>query len=56
MKRFGIHMMTGSNNLEPYYFAQVVDKLMIIAGEIFPKLVIKPEFVDIGGGQGVPYI
>ncbi|GAB1372388.1 hypothetical protein MASR1M45_24500 [Candidatus Kapaibacterium sp.] len=24
-KRFGIHMMTGSNNLEPYYFAQVVE-------------------------------
>lgn len=55
VKRFGIHMMTGSNNLEPYYFAQVVDKLMIITGEIFPKLGIKPEFVDIGGGQGVPY-
>lgn len=55
VKRFGIHMMTGSNNLEPYYFAEVVDKLMMIAGEIFPKLDIKPEYFDIGGGQGVPY-
>lgn len=55
VKRFGIHMMTGSNNLEPYYFAEVVDKLMMIAGEIFPKLDIQPEYFDIGGGQGVPY-
>lgn len=55
VKRFGIHMMTGSNNLEPYYFAEVVDKLMMISGEIFPKLNIVPEYFDIGGGQGVPY-
>lgn len=55
VKRFGIHMMTGSNNLEPYYFAEVVDKLMMIAGSIFPKLDIVPEYFDIGGGQGVPY-
>lgn len=55
IERFGIHMMTGSNNLEPYYFYQVVDKLMMIAGNIFSKLGIKPEYIDIGGGLGVPY-
>ena len=54
-KRFGIHMMTGSNNLEPYYFAQVVEKLMMIAGNIFDKLGTVPEYVDIGGGFGIPY-
>lgn len=53
--RFGIHMMTGSNNLEPYYFAQVVEKLMMIAGSIFNKLNIVPEYIDIGGGFGIPY-
>lgn len=53
--RFGIHMMTGSNNLEPYYFAQVVEKLMMISGNIFNKLGIVPEYVDIGGGFGIPY-
>lgn len=53
--RFGIHMMTGSNNLEPYYFAEIVDKLMIIAGDIFSKLGAVPEYIDIGGGFGVPY-
>lgn len=55
IKRFGIHMMTGSNNLEPYYFAEVVDKLLTIAGNVFTKLDIAPEFIDIGGGFGIPY-
>lgn len=53
--RFGIHMMTGSNNLEPYYFAEVVDKLLTIAGNVFSKLGIVPEYIDIGGGFGIPY-
>jgi diaminopimelate decarboxylase len=53
--RFGIHMMTGSNNLEPYYFAEIVDKLLTISGTTLSKLNIIPEFVDIGGGYGVPY-
>jgi diaminopimelate decarboxylase len=55
IKRFGIHMMTGSNNLEPYYFAQVVEKLMMIAGRLFDKLGTVPEYIDIGGGMGIPY-
>lgn len=55
VNNFGIHMMTGSNNLEPYYFAQVVEKLMMIAGNVFNKLGITPEYVDIGGGLGIPY-
>lgn len=55
VKRFGIHMMTGSNNLEPYFFAEIVDKLMMIAGDIFNELDIIPEYVDIGGGFGIPY-
>ncbi len=55
IKRFGLQMMTGSNNLEPYYFAETVEKLMNIAGGIFPKLGVKPEYIDIGGGYGVPY-
>ena len=55
IERFGIHMMTGSNNLEPYFFAEIVDKLMMIAGDIFNKLGKTPEYVDIGGGFGIPY-
>lgn len=55
INRFGIHMMTGSNNLEPYFFVEVIEKLMNIAGRVFPKLGIIPEYFDIGGGYGVPY-
>lgn len=55
IERFGIHMMTGSNNLEPYFFAEIVDKLMMISGDIFSKLGKIPEYVDIGGGFGIPY-
>lgn len=55
IERFGIHIMTGSNNLEPYYFAEIVEKLMMIAGNLFKSLNIKPEYIDIGGGFGVPY-
>ncbi|MFO7735964.1 MAG: diaminopimelate decarboxylase [bacterium] len=55
ISRFGIHMMTGSNNLEPLYFAQIVEKLMIIAADIFSDLGSLPEYIDIGGGFGVPY-
>jgi diaminopimelate decarboxylase len=55
IRRFGIHMMTGSNNLEPLFFAEITDKLMHIAGEIFTRLGVVPEYVDIGGGFGIPY-
>jgi diaminopimelate decarboxylase len=55
IKRFGIHMMTGSNNLEPFYFAEITDKLMHIAGTVFGELKVKPEYIDIGGGFGIPY-
>jgi len=55
IRRFGIHMMTGSNNLEPFYFAEITDKLMHIAGKVFGEIGIKPEFIDIGGGFGIPY-
>ncbi|GAB4189508.1 MAG: diaminopimelate decarboxylase [Calditrichia bacterium] len=53
--RFGIHMMTGSNILEPFYFAEITQKLLMIAGETFGRLNIKPEFINIGGGLGIPY-
>ncbi|MCO4795024.1 MAG: diaminopimelate decarboxylase [Bacteriovoracaceae bacterium] len=55
VEKFGIHMMTGSNNLEPFFFAEAVEKLLTIGGEIFNRLDIAPDYVDIGGGFGIPY-
>jgi len=55
VERFGIHMMAGSSVLDPAYFAAVNDKLFEIASAISRKVGIEFEFVDIGGGFGVPY-
>jgi diaminopimelate decarboxylase len=55
VERFGIHMMTGSGVLEPEYFGRVTRKLAEIAERISEELDIKFEFIDIGGGLGVPY-
>jgi len=54
-ERFGIHMMAGSNALETAYFGQVTDRLFQIASSISKKAGIEFDFVNIGGGFGVPY-
>lgn len=53
--KFGIHIMTGSNILEPIYFAEVLEKLFRIVGRFMPQNKISLEFIDIGGGFGIPY-
>ena len=55
VERFGIHMMTGSNVRNPEYFGEITEKLLEIAGDISEELGIEFEFVDIGGGFGIPY-
>ncbi len=55
VKRFGMHMMTGSNVLNIEYFVSVTRKLFEIVESVSKKLGITFEFVDIGGGFGVPY-
>ncbi len=53
--RFGIHMHIGSGVLdsEPYLLA--LDKLFSITKKVHDKLGVRFEFIDIGGGIGVPY-
>ncbi len=55
VKRFGIHMMTGSNVLEEDYFLQTVEKLFEIVAEIKSQTGIEIDYMNIGGGFGVPY-
>ncbi len=55
VKKFGIHMMTGSNVSEEEYFPAVVEKLFGIVAEIKEKSGIEIDFMNIGGGFGVPY-
>lgn len=53
--RFGIHMHIGSGILdtEPYFLA--VAKLLDIAKRVHNEVGIDFEFIDIGGGLGIPY-
>ncbi|MEM3325440.1 MAG: diaminopimelate decarboxylase [Thermoplasmata archaeon] len=55
IKRFGIHMHGGSNNLDEQYFNNISKRFFKIAKEIMDELNIEFEYVDIGGGFGVPY-
>ena len=55
VERFGIHMHIGSGilDVEPYVLA--VEKLLNIAKRVHDEVGIEFEFIDIGGGLGVPY-
>ncbi len=55
IKRFGVHMMPGSCVTDEDYFPFVVGLLMDIVGKVGKELGIAFEFVDIGGGLGIPY-
>jgi diaminopimelate decarboxylase len=55
VKRFGLHTMLASNELDNDYFTETAKMLFEIVGEVKEKLDIKIEFINLGGGIGVPY-
>ncbi|MCX7591279.1 MAG: diaminopimelate decarboxylase [Kiritimatiellae bacterium] len=55
VKRFGIHTMLASNEMRPEYFVETADMLFRIVAELSRQLSIRFEFVNIGGGIGIPY-
>ncbi len=55
IEHFGIHMMTGSCILDEAYFEKLIFTIENIAENIEKKVGIKFEWMDIGGGLGVPY-
>lgn len=54
-KRFGLHTMVASNELNPEYFVDTAKILFELAVELKKVLGIKIEFLDLGGGIGIPY-
>ena len=54
-KRFGLHTMVASNELNPDYFVDTAKRLFELTVELKEKLGIKIEFLDLGGGLGIPY-
>ena len=55
VKRFGLHTMVASNELDPEYIIDTAKLLFGLAAEIHAQLGIDFEFVNIGGGIGIPY-
>ena len=54
-KRFGLHTMVCSNDRNYRHMVSTLKLLLEVAGELYRKLRIKLEFVNIGGGIGIPY-
>ncbi|HBV99216.1 MAG: diaminopimelate decarboxylase [Peptococcaceae bacterium BICA1-7] len=55
VKRFGLHTMVISNELDPNYFIETANMIFELCIEIYRTLDIKVEFVNFGGGIGIPY-
>jgi diaminopimelate decarboxylase len=55
IQKFGIHMMAGSCVTDAEYFKDITLRLFDIIGKIKQELNIEFEFVDLGGGLGIPY-
>ncbi|MFW6117293.1 MAG: diaminopimelate decarboxylase [Thermoproteota archaeon] len=55
VERFGIHMHIGSGVMEPAPLLQAAQKLLDISLNIHEDTGINFEFVNFGGGIGIPY-
>lgn len=55
VKRFGMHTMVASNELNSDYFVETARILFELIVEISKELGIRFEFVNLGGGIGIPY-
>ncbi len=55
VKRFGLHTMVASNELNPQYFIDTAILLFDLIIELKEALGITFEFVNLGGGIGIPY-
>ena len=53
--RFGLHTMVVSNELDIKALTATAAMLFDLAVEVYEKLGIKLEFVNLGGGIGIPY-
>ncbi len=53
--RFGLHTMLASNELNYSYMVQTATMLLELVENIGEQLGIRFEFVNIGGGLGIPY-
>lgn len=55
VRRFGLHTMLASNELNPRYFVETARMLFDLVVELSQQLAIRFDFVNLGGGIGIPY-
>jgi diaminopimelate decarboxylase len=55
IRRFGLHAMVASNELDYRYFIETATMLIDLVVEITRATGVRFEFVNIGGGIGIPY-
>jgi diaminopimelate decarboxylase len=55
VERFGIHMHIGSGILDVKPFLSALDKFLAIAKQVHDEAGVDFDFIDVGGGIGVPY-
>jgi len=55
VKRFGMHTMVASNLLDSDFFVQTARSMFEFALDILRETGVRIEFVNLGGGFGVPY-
>jgi diaminopimelate decarboxylase len=55
-RRFGLHTMLASNELHYSYMVQTAAMLLELVESIGKELDITFEFINIGGGLGIPYL
>lgn len=52
---FGLHTMIASNEINPDYFAETARMMFELVVEIHEETGVRIDFVDLGGGIGIPY-
>ncbi len=55
VQRFGLHTMVASNELNYQYFIETARMLFDLVVEISKTVGIRFEFINLGGGIGIPY-
>ena len=55
VKRFGLHTMLASNELDRRYFVETARMLFDLIVEISHEIGLRFTFVNLGGGIGIPY-
>ncbi|MDR0495498.1 MAG: diaminopimelate decarboxylase [Treponema sp.] len=55
VKRFALHTMVASNELSIPYHIETARMLFELAAEIQAKTGVRIEFINLGGGVGIPY-